>query len=200
MAVTPNLGLTKLEVGQSQKEPTINTNYDILDASVSGGSSFPSTPATNRRFFRNDRGIEYFYNGTRWLSTKLFLDTCLPVLGAQPYAVTSQSAERLSAPYAGTFDLWLIEAQFLFFILNGTALSGAHKWVSVLSKQVAAGTQTTLATVTIDSGAINSWRTSVQAINALLGVTNLTFEITHTKTGTPGNLYTLSRIVYRLVG
>jgi len=32
MATTPNLGLTQLEVGQSEKEVTINTNNAILDS------------------------------------------------------------------------------------------------------------------------------------------------------------------------
>lgn len=39
MSDTPNLGLTKLEVGQAQKEATINENYDILDSASSGNAS-----------------------------------------------------------------------------------------------------------------------------------------------------------------
>lgn len=200
MAVTPNLGLTKLEVGQAQKEPTINTNYDILDGAVSGGTSFPGTPATNRRFFRSDRSIEYFYNGTRWLSTQLFTD---PIprgdAGPLPYTATAAGAERILAPYAGTYDLWLIELQLGFNVSGGTALSGSHKWVSELFKQTSGGS-TSVATINIDSGSSGVWRVAVASIGALLGITNLIFRTDHTKTGTPGDLYVVPRIVYRLVG
>lgn len=202
MATTPNLGLTKIEVGQAQKEATINANYDLLDAQSSvKGTAFPGTPATNTRFFRTDRGIEYYYNGTRWLSAQIFNEQ-LPVFGTpvQPFTATIASPERLGAPWQGVYDLWLVEFQLVFFVDAGTALSASHKWVAVLSKQVAAGTQTTVATATIDSGSVSVWRVSTVAIGALLGTTHFAFEITYTKTGTPGNLFTLPHLVYRLVG
>lgn len=202
MSTTPNLGLTQIPDEVRQPHLIINANNLILDGAVSGGTSFPGTPATNRRFFRSDRGIEYFYNGTRWLSTQLFNET-LPQFGAPaaPYAATILTAERLGVPWQGVYDHWLVEFQFVFHIQSGgTALSASHKWVSVLSKQVAAGTQTAIATATIDSGASAAWRTSIVAIGALLGTTHFSFDISHTKTGTPGNLYSLPHLVYRLVG
>lgn len=187
-----------------QKVDQYNAALQALAASESGaGTAFPTSPApaTNDRFFRTDRSIEYFYNGTRWLSTQLFTDA-LPRgdAGPLPYSATSISAERLLCPYAGTYDLWMIEFQFGFFITGGSALSASHKWVTTLVKSTASPVQTTIATATIDSGAIDDWRTSVVAIGALLGTTHLVFEVMHTKTGTPGNIYALPRIIYRLVG
>lgn len=202
MATTPNLGLTKIEVGQAQKEATINTNYDLLDAQASvKGTAFPGTPATNTRVFRTDRNIEYFYNGTRWLSTAIF-DQVIPKTDPAvfPYAASIASPERMAVPWQGVYDLWLEQFQLVFFVVAGTALGASHKWVSVLSKQVAAGTQTSLAIVNIDSGASNAYRTSLVTINALLGTTHFAFEISHTKTGTPGNLVVEPRLTYRLVG
>lgn len=200
MATTANLGLTKLSERQAQKEATINENMEILDAAVSGGTSFPLTPATNRRFFRSDRNIEYFYNGTRWLSTQLYSDS-FPRgdAAALPHTATIIGAERLAAPWAGVYDIWMEQFQLVFVIVGGTALSASHKWVTVLTKLVG-GTPTTLATITIDSGALSAWRTSAATINALLGVTAFAFAVDHTKTGTPGSFYTLPRLVYRLVG
>lgn len=174
----------------------------ILSAAIDDfGTSFPGSPATGSRYFRTDRGIEYYYDGTRWLSVELFTDAIPEVSNiAFPYAATALGAERLLVPYAGTYDLWLVEVQVAFFVLGGTALSASHKWVSVFQKLVAAGTATTIATVNIDSGASSVWRTNVTAIGALLSTTHFTFSVDHTKTGTPGNLYTVPRIVYRLVG
>lgn len=34
MATTPNLGLTQIEIGQKEKEVTINTNNTVLDSKV----------------------------------------------------------------------------------------------------------------------------------------------------------------------
>ena len=202
MSVTTNLGLTILGGERLQPEVIIDANMQLLDALVSGGTSFPGTPATNRRFFRSDRNIEYFYNGTRWLSTQLFVD---PIDGGPtallPYAATiAANATNLAVPYATTYDLWLEAWHVVFLVVTGgTALSGSHKWVSVLSK-TAGSTPTTVSTVNIDSGASGTFRTSVVAIGALLGTTHTVLSIGHTKTGTPGALYFLSRIVYRLVG
>lgn len=199
---TPNLGLTYIVVGQGSKENTINENYDLLDAQSSvKGTAFPGTPATNTRFYRTDRGIEYYYNGTRWLSTQVFNEV-LPQFGSPvaPYTATIVSPERLGAPWQGVYDLWLGDFQFVFHVVGGTALSASHKWVSVIGKRDSAGTSTTVATVIIDSGSLSVWRSSTVAIGALLGTTHFTFDITHTKTGTPGNLYSLPRLVYRLVG
>lgn len=206
------VGGTGVTVGQGNTAFLLYNGTDIQYVSpqivsasgviATSGTAFPSAPATNQRFFRTDRGIEYFYDGTRWLSTQLFNQgipgTDGPVL---PYAASIASAERLGAPWQGVYDLWLVEFQFVFHVAGGgTALSASHKWVTVLSKQVAAGTQTAIATVNIDSGASSVFRTSTVAIGALLGTTHFAFEISHTKTGTPGSLYSLPHLVYRLVG
>lgn len=202
MAITtPNLGLTQLEVGQAEKEATINANNLLIDSAVVGGTSFPGTPPTGKRFFRSDRGTEYYYDGTRWLTTQTFAEQ-LPRgdAGPLPYTATSNGAERLGVPAATVTDLWLVDFQLVFFVTSGTALGASHKWVSVLSKVVAAGTPTTVATVNIDSGASATWRSTVVSIGALLGTTFFSFDVSHTKTGTPGNLYAQPRLIYRRVG
>lgn len=37
-----------------------------------GGTSFPASPALNERFYRTDQDLEYFWNGTYWLTTTLY--------------------------------------------------------------------------------------------------------------------------------
>jgi hypothetical protein len=37
------------------------------------GTSFPGSPASGDFYYRTDRNIEYFYDGTRWLSTTLYV-------------------------------------------------------------------------------------------------------------------------------
>lgn len=158
------------------------------------GTAFPASPATNDRFFRTDRGIEYYYDGTRWVSITLYNDIIDSVAGL----AATDTPQRPGVAWAGTYDLWLVDFYETFFISGGTALSASHKWVTTVVKNPVAST---IATYSIDSGASDAWRTSgAVAINALLGTTNYEIDVTHTKTGTPGTLYLTPRLTYRLVG
>lgn len=109
-----------------------------------------------------------------------------PESGANGYSATTVEADRVAVPWATTYDLWLVDARMSFLIAGGTALSASHKWVTTFLKS-APGVQSTIATATIDSGNVWEWRsTSVVAIGALLGTTNVVFAATHTKTGRRG--------------
>lgn len=179
------------------------TENDILEAlevhAGLSGTSFPGSPSTGARFRRTDRNIDYFYDGTRWLSDILYVYNPIIVTAtALPFTVTVVGAFRAQVPFAGVYDLWLEDFQAAFHVVNGTDLSASHKWVATLVKEPAA---TTVATITVDSGAEDTWRNSGQiAIDALVGTTNFSLYISVTKTGTPGNFYFLPTLTYRLVG
>jgi hypothetical protein len=162
------------------------------------GTSFPGTPSNDDLFYRTDRDLLYFYNGTRWLTVTLHE---FPMFGGSdalmPFSAT-QSGIRAAAPSAGVYDLWLENYQASFYVVAGTALSASHKWTCVLNK---APSDTSVATITIDSGSLNVHRTSGQvSIGALLGTSFFTLYVTTTKTGTPGNLYFHPTVTYRMVG
>lgn len=203
------VGGTGVTVGQGNTAFLLYNGTDIQYAapqivSASGniatsGTAFPSAPATNSRFFRTDRGIEYYYDGTRWLSVNQFNESIPWFLGVQQFTVTALGANRLAVPYAGTYDLWLVEAQLSFYVLGGTALGASHKWVTEI-KKFAVSSDSVIATFNVNSGSSNAWRSSVVTIGALLGTTHFSFSADHTKTGTPGDYFVLPRIVYRLVG
>lgn len=164
-----------------------------------GGTEFPPGPVTNQLFYRTDRDILYFYDGTRWLSTNLF---AVPITGratpADPPYSSTETPYYGGAPHAGVYDLWLDSLEVSFFVLGGgTALGASHKWVVTLVKNPAG---TTVATVNIDSGASAVWRTLSNSIGALLGTTNFAFDVVMTKTGTPGALHFVPTLLYRLVG
>lgn len=203
------VGGTGVTVGQGNTAFLLYNGTDIQYAapqitSATGdiaetGTAFPSAPATNSRFFRTDRSVEYFWDGTRWLSTQVFNEPIPSIAGALPYAATTVNGETIAAPWATVYDLWLMDFSMSFYVNGGTALGASHKWVCKLNKTVA-NTVTDVATVNIDSGASSTWRNATTAINALLGSTHQTIGVGHTKTGTPGTLYPLPRLVYRLVG
>jgi len=97
-------------------------------------------------------------------------------------------------------DIWIIDLETTFDVSGGTALSGSHKWVGTFEKIDASNTSTTVVTVTIDSGSSSVWRKDKQTIGAAFDdATYYTFRTNWTKTGTPGQLYALANVAYRLI-
>jgi len=159
------------------------------------GTGFPASPATGNRYWRSDLGMEFYYDGTRWLSTQLGQIFITTGDGILPFSATG-GGQRAGVPSHPGTDIWLVSYSTWFFVSGGTALSGSHKWVGIVTSQPAA---TTLVTVNIDSGASSTYRVATGSIGALLGSTNFTFSLGWTKTGTPGTLFTTTNIAFRYV-
>ena len=179
----------------------LRTLPDYTNSLMSGwrGNSFPSSPSSNDRFFRIDLQLEFFYDGTKWLSTQLFE---MPYPQQDNLAATETDIRRISAPsLSDGSDVWIERVHVGgFYVAAGTALSGSHKWV-ITYKRLAptTGTLTTFATHTIDSGSSSVWRAGTDVgVDALLG-SDIVLTVSYTKTGTPGNLYHYATLVYRIV-
>lgn len=157
------------------------------------GTSMPGSPSTNDRITRTDLGMDFYYDGTRWLSVQVGQLQIGVADAVIPYS--ANRASRAPAPIIVGSDIWLVSHQTWFFIAGGTALSGSHKWVGSLL--TVAGS---IATITIDSGASDTHRqTSVTAIGAAMGSGAFVFVVDWAKTGTPGTLSTLTQVLYRHV-
>jgi len=166
------------------------------------GTSFPGSPATNDRFYRTDIGLEFFYDGTRWLSTEIFiLNTAITQGALFPLTATQNDALAVAPPPLPGTDIYLLTYRARIFINSGgTALDASNKWVGNLHKYDSAVSSTTVVTTTIASGASATVRTFDTTINALLSSsTYLLLESTWTKTGTPGGLFVFESITYRVV-
>jgi hypothetical protein len=169
-----------------------------------GGASFPASPTTGDRYWRTDDRLEFFWDGTRWLSTTLF--RLLFASGPLSAAGGSDSIKATGLGFmltpvptlVGGTDIWMEDLITTFLISGGTALSGSHSWVGTFNKRPAANTDTLVETVTINSGSLSVWRTDVQPIDALLGAF-LIYGFNWTKTGTPGNLFAMAEMTYRVV-
>lgn len=162
---------------------------------IASGTAFPGSPATNDLFFRTDYGLLFYYNGTRWLSLVKGEIRIVNTDGLE--AFTAASTLRAVVPVWSGSDIWLESTQTWFFVGSGTALDASNKWVGTVSKTPAG---TTLDTVTVNSGALNTHRQStITNINALLGTTNFELEVGWVKTGTPSGIYTQTVISFRYV-
>jgi hypothetical protein len=176
----------------------------IINAAVAwnSGTSFPGSVVTGDRYWRTDLAMEFYYDGTRWVTTQLFT---LPVepwniaLGTGVAATQSGSRRASVPPLLGGSDIWLISSTINFYINAGTALDGSHNWVGTFVKADSAGSETTVATHTINSGASSAFRLQTVAIGALLGTSSFIFSDNWTKTGTPGNNIYWHDFSYRIV-
>lgn len=168
------------------------------------GTAFPASPATNDQFWRSDLSMEFFFDGTRWMTTQLFTQK---MLARQDSALTgdfslaetvtgSPSRTDIPFPSSGYSNIMLVDVSLGFFIAAGTALSASHKWVIQPTGQ---GSGAVLATINIDSGTVSTWRRLSVASNTLLGATDAMIQLSATKTGTPGNLIASCTLTYRLV-
>ena len=165
------------------------------------GTAFPGSPATSDRFYRTDLGMEFLYNGTRWLSVQLFRGDFGPAINHYNLAATQADAQQLPVPFDhGGSDIWMEDIVYVVWVSGGSALSGSIKWVGTTAKRDAAGGNTTIATATIDSGSINAFQERTVVVDALLGSTYYNFMTTWTKTGAVGNLlYSPHYMTYRIV-
>lgn len=168
---------------------------DPSTSGVPAGSSFPGSPATNDLFFHTTYGMIFKWDGTRWVTETLFSDGMTPVATIPISA--SATPYRGALPMAGVMGLWVEDLFLTFHVINGTALSASHKWTCPLQYAPAG---TTIGTITIDSGALNAWRSALVAVDAAIATTQFEIELGATKTGTPGNLWLFPRYTYRLIG
>lgn len=163
----------------------------LIEEELGSGTTFPTNPTNDQRFYRTDLNMEFVrYNGFVWLCTCLHTvdfraDTALPL------AATGKTRANIHL-FGGGSDIFFEDMYTAFYVGAGTALGASHKWV---------GTTTNLAsteTITIDSGASSAWRTDEQNVGQYLGTTYKEIDIAWTKTGTPGDLYPLTTMTYRI--
>lgn len=180
--------------------------------SWNAGTSFPGSPATNDRYWRTDLAMEFYYDGTRWLSTQIFEKQMLPHNGATTSTsvgdlfgnITATSAFNLRAlapSLHGGSDVWIIDYRMTFIVEGGgTALDGSNKWVATfLGVDLNGSSLGTIATTTINSGSSSVRRVSTVTVGALAPSGTVYYVVTWTKTGTPGNLETGEAYSYRIV-
>lgn len=159
-----------------------------------GGTAFPTGPTSGDIFYRTDRSLMYFYDGTRWLTTNLY-QMALPNTDALlPLTATTTPFARAVGLMEPTYDAYLVDFYASTHIV--TTNSSTAFWTIALRNKDGA----TIASFTTAADAANSWIGHVVSINALLGSTHIAIDTAATKTSTPGNAYVLPSVTYRLVG
>lgn len=167
----------------------INANFAEVYAAAGSGAAFPGSPANGDRFFRTDRDIEYFYDGTRWLSTQLF------TFAANVNGQATTTINWLPVPYQGTYGLWIERFEASTFLSVTPA-----EWDVVLSWRNAASANTVLATLDGSADTATTWIVKSAVVNAVLDAAARALVINWTEVSGTATLSGGAVLFYRLVG
>ena len=155
------------------------------------GTSFPASKATNDRYWRTDLGMEFFWDGTQWVSSVLH-----HIALVNTFSLTT-TPQNYYAPTDHTHDMFVTTADFDTF---AGSLSGTAYWTVTLNKVDSANSASSLGSFNQSADTSNVWTRHQIVVNA--AVTNSGFRtltVVLTKTSTPGGVYTPCLIHYRII-
>lgn len=104
-------------VGERADGTDVKIPGSLLSSGGSSGTSFPGSPATGDIFWRSDRAIEYFYDGTQWLST-FTISLTIDSRGDQTASSFGQMIAGL--PYSGTYGFYVESINVISVLTNAT--------------------------------------------------------------------------------
>lgn len=159
----------------------------------SSGTSMPGSPSTNDRVTRTDLGLDFYYDGTRWVTVNEY---------GLLYSDSNVAATAGSAGYgavASQFDIFVTRVEIAAFVV--TTNNGTNFWTIAAQKLNTANAATSLGTAVTSAGAANTWLPLNIVINAaVVGASFPVINLQYTKTLTPGALYIGTTLRYRLIG
>jgi len=162
---------------------------------LNAGTSFPGSPATSDLFFRTDRDLIYYYDGTRWLTVteyNVHLVIVDALMGATTAPVVAGPIDQgANGCYATRLVAWTIT--------GGT--TSTNYVVYTLSSAVANNTLTTVgSTFSTQSDTNGNTVAHNQTIGAVVDASGLRWRLAGVKTLSPTGLYCDAILFYRLIG
>jgi hypothetical protein len=141
--------------------------------------------------------MDFFYDGTRWLSVALF-EATIPLHSTA--ALTASTAPSAYFPLDQTFDYWI---ESFFMVSNvGSGTPSTQYWTVGLYKSDATAGITLLGSVlSTQNDTYAQWNPDSVAVDAVIDVS--TYPLLRTdvvKVSTPGSLTYRQGIRFRLIG
>lgn len=167
----------------------------IATAAQPQGTAFPAAPATGARFYRSDRNVEYFYDGTRWLSTQLFVANFASTDSVLPHS--ANAIQRLRNPEWNRYSIYIERATMSFYQVSADSAAN-YFTCQIVSKGGAATTDIGTAMST-QNEAVGEWDSVELTINTVVAATQQHFDANMTEFGVQ-TIYATPGISYRLVG
>lgn len=162
------------------------------------GTSMPANKATGDRYWRTDLGLEFYWDGTRWLSTTLYISNIPQYIentNVQPFS-TSPAYPLRAVAISDLYDMYIID--FRSTIRVNTTNNGTNYWTCTLENYPAA---TALASFNTSAKSADTIYRVTTAAGQLMGASNLIIWLHLVKTNSPGTVDILTaQYTYRLVG
>lgn len=176
---------------------------EVVEGSILGatagsaaGTAFPASPTTGDRFFRTDRGIEYYWDGTRWLSTTSFRADV--AIQDQLLPLTISTTIRASNPEASLYDMYVERVVVGYYPSAGTT---ASNYFTMQLAYVDVSTSTNVGSaISTQNATLSQWAHGAVSANVVVPSTADVFQLTCTETGTSTTWVVGAVIHYRLVG
>lgn len=160
---------------------------------IASGTSFPGSPATNDRFYRTDRRIEYFYDGTRWLTTQLFYQSAV-LANAIQYTATAFNQQRIGIPKHGHTDVYVEYISLAYILVSTGNWTVTYNWSANSATGGTLGSGITVATIVTGNHYYNE--TAIGSVLASISDIDFTF----TENSGVATFFPMPGITYRLVG
>lgn len=161
------------------------------------GTSFPGSPTTGHKYWRSDLALEFYYTGTRWLTTQLFtMQINGPDGGAPTWTTTATVIGRqpvLSSQYQMYLERLFIAARV------ATTNNGSNYWTFALMGEDGASASVLIASADTSSMGSDAFYKVNSSIAALLLTTYDVIWVEINKNGSPGGLIGAALFTYRLV-
>lgn len=173
-----------------------NANHVI--SGLGSGTSFPVSPATSDRFFRTDRNIEYFYDGTRWLSMQLFLLYPAPETGSiNPITGGGNNGQRVANPFWNQYDIYVEKIQVTTILTNAT--TGTNYFTIQAQTGDGASAANLGSAISTQNDTQNARTAHTATLNTVVSSTVESIEFVFTEAGV-ATLYSLPVVTCRAVG
>lgn len=160
------------------------------------GSSFPGSPANNDKFYRTDLNLLCYYNSTLgvWLTVTQYR---IQLGGGDAIPIATTNLQ--SARFPVSADLQMYIEKWLSVAYVSSPNSGSAYWSATLEWNTVANVGTTIASYNTSADTVtNNVRREI-SVNLILSASAITIGVRHAKTGSPGSLYALNTLIYRLI-
>jgi len=196
--------------GQQFYRTDFRTNFEYVNADTawrqitipSYASSFPASPVTGLRVYRLDRTQEYFYDGTRWLTTQRF-DVLVIPRDTQVYSQASHSFD-FAIPYYNINGWYLEKLQLTLNFTTAQSNTNFYTWdVATFTNSTGAATAQTASgglVVSKPFTTASQWVGTDSIYNVALANTQMGGRVAFTPTAAPGTWGGVCSMTYRLIG
>lgn len=161
------------------------------------GTSFPGSPTSGQRFLRTDRNLEYYYDGTRWLTVNEYTIpfSILDALQAR----TSDGTELYAVCDQGANGVYLTRWESATLVI--TTNDASNYWTVQLVSTTGSGTDGNLgSSFNTSADTAGFYAKDTVTVGAVVNSSALRYQIKVTKTGAPGGIYMMAAAHYRLIG